>query len=157
MADLIQPASEPSPERPRVPSPHFTPRPPGPLSRFLLRNSATGHGERTYPWWQVLWLTGMDYFSTGLPAGHRLPGREGPLAAGHCDPGGGHPRRRAADLSLGGQVFLALTLENKMDQAFKYLLLGEGEIGVLVYEILVRYWESTPEDDVRPLIFLMSD
>ena len=44
-----------------------------------------------------------------------------------------------------------------MGQAFKYLLFGEGEIGVLVYEILVRYWESTPEDDVRPLIFLMSD
>lgn len=54
-------------------------------------------------------------------------------------------------------LFLGLTLENKMSQAFKYLLWGEGEIGVLVYEILVRYWESTPEDDVRPLIFLMSD
>jgi hypothetical protein len=27
----------------------------------------------------------------------------------------------------------------------------------MVYTILLRYWESTPEDDVRPLIFLMSD
>ncbi|MBI5548228.1 MAG: hypothetical protein HY901_30480 [Deltaproteobacteria bacterium] len=54
-------------------------------------------------------------------------------------------------------LFLGLTLSNKMAQSFKYLLWGEGEIGVLVYEILVRYWESTPEDDVRPLIFLMSE
>jgi len=54
-------------------------------------------------------------------------------------------------------LFLGLTLENKMAQAFRYLLWGEGETGVLVYEILVRYWESTPEDDVRPLIFLMSE
>jgi hypothetical protein len=54
-------------------------------------------------------------------------------------------------------LFLGLTLENKMAQSMKYLLWGEGEVGVLTYEILVRYWESTPEDDVRPLIFLMSD
>jgi len=54
-------------------------------------------------------------------------------------------------------LFLGLTIANKMAQSFKYLLWGEGEIGVLVYEILVRYWESTPEDDVRPLIFLMSE
>jgi len=26
-----------------------------------------------------------------------------------------------------------------------------------VYTILLRYWEATPEEDVRPLIFLMSD
>jgi hypothetical protein len=52
---------------------------------------------------------------------------------------------------------LGLTISNKMAQSFKYLLWGEGEVGVLVYEILVRYWESTPEDDVRPLIFLMSE
>lgn len=54
-------------------------------------------------------------------------------------------------------LFLGLTISNKMAQSFKYLLWGEGEVGVLVYEILVRYWESTPEDDVRPLIFLMSE
>jgi hypothetical protein len=39
----------------------------------------------------------------------------------------------------------------------KFLLLGEGETGLMVYTILLRYWESTPEDDVRPLIMLMSD
>ena len=27
----------------------------------------------------------------------------------------------------------------------------------LVYAILLRYWEWTSEEDVRPLIFLMSD
>jgi hypothetical protein len=25
------------------------------------------------------------------------------------------------------------------------------------YTILLRYWDRTPEEDVRPLIFLMSD
>jgi hypothetical protein len=28
---------------------------------------------------------------------------------------------------------------------------------LMVYTILLRYWEWTPYDDVRPLIFLMSD
>jgi len=27
----------------------------------------------------------------------------------------------------------------------------------MVYAILLRYWEWTPDEDVRPLIFLMSD
>ena len=34
---------------------------------------------------------------------------------------------------------------------------GEGETGMLVYTILLRYWESTPEHDVMPYIFLMSE
>ena len=37
------------------------------------------------------------------------------------------------------------------------LLFGEGETGLIVYTILLRYWQWTPEEDVRPLIFLMSD
>lgn len=44
-----------------------------------------------------------------------------------------------------------------MQQAVNYLLFGEGETGLMVYAILLRYWEWTPEEDVRPLIFLMSD
>ncbi|MFZ5482431.1 MAG: hypothetical protein ACOZNI_37055 [Myxococcota bacterium] len=54
-------------------------------------------------------------------------------------------------------IFLGLTRENPMAQAFRYLLWGEGETGILVYQILLRYWNWTPEDDVRPNIFLMSD
>ena len=54
-------------------------------------------------------------------------------------------------------IFLGLTRQNSVSQAVRYVLWGEGETGVLVYEILLRHWEFTPEDDVRPLIFLMSE
>jgi hypothetical protein len=54
-------------------------------------------------------------------------------------------------------IFLGLTRRDLMGQAARYLLFGEGETGLMVYTILLRYWEWTPEDDVRPLIFLMSD
>lgn len=54
-------------------------------------------------------------------------------------------------------LFLGLTRENLIQQAARFLFLGEGETGLMVYAILLRYWEWTPEDDVRPLIFLMSD
>jgi hypothetical protein len=54
-------------------------------------------------------------------------------------------------------IFIGLTRRNLMGQAFRYLLFGEGEIGLMVYTILLRYWDWTPGEDVRPLIFLMSD
>lgn len=54
-------------------------------------------------------------------------------------------------------IFIGLTSGNLMTQAFRYLILGEGETGLLVYGILLRYWEWTPEADVRPRIFLMSE
>ena len=54
-------------------------------------------------------------------------------------------------------VFIGLTRRNLMAQAVRYLLFGEGETGLMVYTVLLRYWDSTPEEDVRPLIFLMSD
>ena len=44
-----------------------------------------------------------------------------------------------------------------MQQSLRYLTFGEGETGILVYSILLKYWEMTPEDDVRPFIFLMSE
>jgi hypothetical protein len=53
-------------------------------------------------------------------------------------------------------IYLELSLENPFRRAIEYLLWGGGEVGVMVYEILVRYWHSTPEDDVRPLILLVS-
>ena len=54
-------------------------------------------------------------------------------------------------------VYIGLTRRNLMAQAFRYLLFGEGETGLMVYTILLRYWDWTPEEDVRPLIFLVSD
>ncbi len=54
-------------------------------------------------------------------------------------------------------IFLGLTRENPMTQAFRYLIWGEGETGILVYQILLKYWKATHEEDVRPNIFLMSD
>jgi hypothetical protein len=54
-------------------------------------------------------------------------------------------------------VFIGLTRRDLMSQALRYLLFGEGETGLMVYTILVRYWEWTPWEDVRPRIFLMSD
>jgi len=54
-------------------------------------------------------------------------------------------------------VFLGLTRRDLMGQAVRYLLFGEGETGLMVYTILLRYWDWTPEEDVRPRIFLMSD
>src|SRR5215472_8238417 len=54
-------------------------------------------------------------------------------------------------------IFIGLTRRALMAQAIRYLLFGEGETGLIVYTILLRYWDWTPEEDVRPLIFLMSD
>lgn len=54
-------------------------------------------------------------------------------------------------------IFIGLTRRNLMTQAFRYLVFGEGETGLMLYTILLSYWDWTPEEDVRPLIFLMSD
>jgi hypothetical protein len=55
------------------------------------------------------------------------------------------------------RVFLGLSRQNLVSQGLRFLVFGEGETGIMVYTILLRYWESTPEEDVRPMIFLMSD
>src|SRR5215468_9094570 len=54
-------------------------------------------------------------------------------------------------------IFISLTRRDLMAQAARYLLFGEGETGLMVYTVLLRYWDWTPEEDVRPHIFLMSD
>jgi hypothetical protein len=54
-------------------------------------------------------------------------------------------------------IYLGLTQLNPMEQALRFLLFGEGETGTLVYTILLRYWAQTPEEDVQPYIFLMSE
>jgi hypothetical protein len=54
-------------------------------------------------------------------------------------------------------IVLGLTRRDLMGQALRFLLFGEGETGLMVYTILLNYWKWTPEEDVRPRIFLMSD
>ncbi|PWT93058.1 MAG: hypothetical protein C5B54_02475 [Acidobacteria bacterium] len=54
-------------------------------------------------------------------------------------------------------IFLGLTRRGLMGQAFRFILFGEGETALMVYMVLLRYWDSTPEEDVRPFIYLMSD
>ena len=54
-------------------------------------------------------------------------------------------------------IFLSLTRRNLMTQTVPYILFGEGETGLMVYTVLLRYWDWTPQEDVRPVIFLMSD
>jgi hypothetical protein len=54
-------------------------------------------------------------------------------------------------------IFIGLTRRNLTSQAFRYLVFGEGETGLMVYTILLSYWSWTEEEDVRPLIFLVSD
>lgn len=54
-------------------------------------------------------------------------------------------------------IVLGLTRRNLMHQSLNYPFWGEGEVGLLVYSILVRYWEFTNRIAPRPLIFLMSE
>ena len=54
-------------------------------------------------------------------------------------------------------IFLGLTRKNLVTQSLRFLLWGEGETALLVYAILLRFWSMTPEEDVRPMIFLMSE
>jgi hypothetical protein len=52
-------------------------------------------------------------------------------------------------------MVLGLTRRNLMKQSLDYLFWGEGETGLMVYSILVRYWEWVHRTD-PPRIFLMS-
>jgi hypothetical protein len=55
-------------------------------------------------------------------------------------------------------IYLGLSRKNLMQQSLRYFLFGEGETAWMLYQILLRYWEWTPEiDDVRPCIYMMSD
>jgi hypothetical protein len=52
-------------------------------------------------------------------------------------------------------VVLGLTRRNVMKQSLSFVLWGEGETGLQVYSVLVKFWASHPNAD-RPLLFLMS-
>jgi hypothetical protein len=54
-------------------------------------------------------------------------------------------------------IVLGLTRRTLMKQSLEYLLFGEGEIGLLVYSILVRYWEATSRFSGQPVILLVSE
>ena len=54
-------------------------------------------------------------------------------------------------------LVLGLTRRTLMKQSLEYLLFGEGETGLLVYSILVRYWAATKEVTGQPLILLVSE
>ncbi|MGH9533960.1 MAG: hypothetical protein ACRD2E_03785 [Terriglobales bacterium] len=53
-------------------------------------------------------------------------------------------------------LVLGLTHRNLMRQSLQYLIWGQGEVGLTVYSILVRYWEWARRA-ARPIIFLMCD
>lgn len=52
-------------------------------------------------------------------------------------------------------IVLGLTRRNVMKQSLAFVLWGEGETGLLVYSVLVKFWEAHPGHD-HPLLFLMS-
>ncbi len=54
-------------------------------------------------------------------------------------------------------IVLGLTRRTLMKQSLEYILFGEGETGLLVYSILVRYWEATKRISGQPLILLVSE
>jgi hypothetical protein len=54
-------------------------------------------------------------------------------------------------------LYLGLARKNAISQALSHLFFGEGEVGIITYKVLVQYWETTQEEDVRPIIFLVSE
>jgi hypothetical protein len=62
------------------------------------------------------------------------------------------------ELARPGSLFMGLSRQNLMHQSIRYFLLGEGEVGLMVYTILQHVWETRKDEDGgRPCIFLMSD
>jgi len=54
-------------------------------------------------------------------------------------------------------LIMGLTSRNLMKQSLAYLFWGEGETGLMVYSILVRYWEWIGRTTAHPRIYLMSE
>jgi len=54
-------------------------------------------------------------------------------------------------------IVLGLTHRTLMKQSLQYLLFGEGDTGLLVYSVLVRYWESIQRTANLPLLLLVSE
>ncbi len=54
-------------------------------------------------------------------------------------------------------VVMGLTRRTLMKQSLEYLIFGEGETGLLVYSVLVRYWEAVNRVTDLPVILLVSE
>ena len=54
-------------------------------------------------------------------------------------------------------IVLGLTRRPLMKQSLEYILFGEGETGLMVYSILVKYWEKINRVAGLPLILLVSE
>ncbi|MBC7881324.1 MAG: hypothetical protein H7Y37_08310 [Anaerolineae bacterium] len=54
-------------------------------------------------------------------------------------------------------VFLKLRRRSLALQSLQFLLFGEGETALTVYQVLEEYWRWTPEEDLRPRLILASD
>jgi hypothetical protein len=54
-------------------------------------------------------------------------------------------------------IVLGLTRRNLMQQSLAYAFWGEGEIGLTVYSVLVRHWETTKRTSDLPRVLLISD
>src|SRR5216683_2400239 len=101
----------------------------GPLAKWLLAgrplDSPTEPDEREHPWYLVLWLTGVDYFSTlGYQPGIAL------LAAGAVSP-------IATLILVLVTLFCALPIYN---QVAERSFVGQGSIAML--ENLMEGWRG---------------
>ena len=57
-------------------------------------------------------------------------------------------------------ICLGVVDQNSFEQAFSYVLFGEGEIGMQTYKVLVKYWEHLQPKKLKrekPLIMLISE
>ena len=54
-------------------------------------------------------------------------------------------------------IVLGLTRRNLMQQSLAYAFWGEGEIGLTVYSVLVRHWETTKRTSDLPRVLLISE